>query len=325
MRRNAVRSARRDRVGAKTEARRSQPARKASAKGVDAGVVDSGGRSAQESMGNVGGAVGPQPSSEGGSPSRYRDFESLFVLLLTVVFMWLSVRLVAALRRRAVVTSPVARRLHQLERVLRVLLVGLLAWSAWRVVNPRPEVAPWLILGLFVTFLWAARNLLVDIATGLILRAEGALVMGRVVELSGQPAGVIEHIGFRGLRLRDDRSRRWSVPYRSLAKVPFVRSQPSASRHQIRLRVVANSSTEIRHAVLEAVATAPYVRVGAPVHIERDPLEPSEWTVDVALIDRRFFPALEGELADRVERMLSARGTGSVSEPDPVPAGTRVA
>ena len=243
---------------------------------------------------------GRAPPPSGGTPL-------IPILLPAILATWLVMRLARAVRRRALAESPIATALSRFERVAYAVLVGLVAWFGWWWVSPSRDVALWggLVLGVFV--LWSTRNLLPDVAAGLVLRAEGTLTRGSVLELRDEGAGVVEHLGYRSLALRDDRGRAWWVPYRALAQAPFMRSERHGSRHRFHVRVPASGEGDVRRVVEQAVAIAPYVRVGEPVHVERNPLQTDEWTVEVGLVDRKYFSALQGELAERIDRVLRGR------------------
>lgn len=246
-------------------------------------------------------AVSPDVDMPAGSE---REPGIALILLLVALAAWLLLLLVRATRRRALEESPISRALLRIERGLSVLVAFLVFSMALRWLNPGSTALVWGVVAATGIVLWSTRNLLPDLAAGVALRLERAVSPGMVIQPEGERGGTIERVGFRGLTLRDDRGRAWSVPYRVLTRAPFVRSDSELARHQLRVRIAAEPGRHVRRAVEEAVAMSPYVRVGAPLRVERDLIEPRVWTVDVALIDRRYFSAMEGELAERVERVL---------------------
>ena len=175
-----------------------------------------------------------------------------------------------------------------------VVLGGLLA-AIQILYGPETTMWRWLTLGVLGLTAWACRGALSDWASGLVLRAEGALrAGGRIVTPSGP--GRIRGLGLRSAEVEGEDGRVLRLPYTNLAQASIeIDSEDAAARsHTFRVTVAqpvdaaavsARMMTEALLSPWSSAQPAPSVRVldhdEGSVHFEV-----TVYPVDAALVSK---------------------------------------
>jgi hypothetical protein len=188
----------------------------------------------------------------------------------------------------------------------RLAGVGAAAVVVWGAIALFPRVAPelrWgLVIGLGAVLVFAARSILPDAFSGLVLILERRIRPG--MRLEGEDfAGAVVRVGWRSILLRGSRGF-VEVPNRRVVSTP-VRTSPSA-RHELVLHLdPARGASELRRAIEDAVIASAWAAPSAQVRVHRDPKDPARWVVRLRLLDARFAPAFDAHLPEHLERILS--------------------
>lgn len=133
----------------------------------------------------------------------------VLILLVASLMLWLSRRLIRALRRQMQQRASDPEQIKRLETLARVVryvcavviasVSGLLVLAELGV-SIAPLLASAGVIGIAVGF--GAQSLIRDYFNGLFMLLENQLCQGDVVELGGK-AGLVEEITLRHIRLRD--------------------------------------------------------------------------------------------------------------------------
>ncbi|MEZ4288012.1 MAG: mechanosensitive ion channel family protein [Polyangiales bacterium] len=204
---------------------------------------------------------------------------------------------------------PRNRALQRLMDVLRnffgfVMILALVS-IVLRLIPADPGVgALVVILGVMGVLTWSLRDLLADLAAGIILVFERRIRPGMWVSGTGFH-GSVERRGLRATWLRDGQGHQLAVPNRVLIRDPMVCETVGDTEHEVVVRLENHDNAKsIRHCLMDAVLGSPWVLAGALPTVLRDPTDPQLWRVRSRLLEPRFAVQFEGELLERVEELL---------------------
>lgn len=187
----------------------------------------------------------------------------------------------------------------------RVAGLAAAAVVVWGTVALFPKVAPeirWgLVIGVGAVVVFAARGVLPDAFSGLVLVLERRILPGMRVE--GEAfAGSVLRIGWRSTHLRGSRGL-VEVPNRRLLSAP-VRVTPAAE-HELVLHLDPDRPVErLRRSIEDAVIASAWTAPRAGVRVHRDARDPRRWVVRVRLLEPSFAPRFDAQLPERLEAVL---------------------
>ncbi len=244
----------------------------------------------------------------------------LGLLTITLVLLLLA-EMTARLRNGLEPEGLLPRATWALQSLLRLVAVvfGLGAagalvpqWLSWTI--PFAVAGAALALG-YIT----VRDLLPDAIAGISLWAERRIHEGAWLEGPGF-GGVVEHVGFRAIEIRDNQGRRVIVPNRQLLDATVVEGARFVA-HEMDVRVQAERpASQVRQLLLEAVRVSPWVAPGGGTTLVRDASDAQRWRIRARLLDGRFAARFEGALREQVEEALSQPGGQGMSPAQTNPA-----
>ncbi len=174
---------------------------------------------------------------------------------------------------------------------------------------------PWVVLAVAVAVGWSIRDLLPDLFAGAILVAERRVRPGVWLRTEGR-GGTVERLGLRVTWLRDDLDREVAIPNRYLLSDSMVLTETRVTPHETTVRLSTTDAVSARRALSDAVATSPWVPLGAEVALHQDGDEPHRWTVQISLRRLSDGARFDGDLHHRVEAILQHRPTSAATGSD---------
>ncbi|HJK96963.1 MAG TPA: mechanosensitive ion channel family protein [Polyangiaceae bacterium LLY-WYZ-14_1] len=236
------------------------------------------------------------------------------VALVAVVGFFLVVRLAGRGRQQV-------RRGGLVDRGLAlIILAGRLAMTAAVIVLLANLIPGWVTpvaLAALVAVGWSARDIAPDLLAGLVLLAERRVLPGMEVSASGVE-GVVEARGLRATVLRDERGRRVTLPNRHLLRAPLRVRGDGGRVHEASIQLPDGADRDaaaLRAALLDTVATSPWVPAHARPEVRRDGDVRGRWWVRTELLDERHAGFFDGELLERLaERYPGMAGPSPPTE-----------
>ena len=152
---------------------------------------------------------------------------------------------------------------------------------------------------------WSVRDMLPDVAAGLVLASERRVRPGQWIS-GPEYAGLVTSVGLRVTWLQDSAGRAVALPNRHLMR-PMVADDSRWPAVEVQLKVPSGIPAQrVREAIQEAVLLSPWSASPARAEAIHE-AEAGSWRVRVSLPEARHAERFEGALREHVSEILGER------------------
>ena len=162
---------------------------------------------------------------------------------------------------------------------------------------------PYAVIAMGVALGWSTRELLRDLASGVVIILEGRVQPGMRIE-SGNHRGVVQRLGFRAVYITSADGGVTSIPNREVTSSPFELDPISNPPIALKLHVPDDLSPRfVREELTTMALLSPHVAPEYPPQIVQDPVNRGLWEVRCRLTSLSY----EGRFRGTMEKMIEAR------------------
>jgi small-conductance mechanosensitive channel len=163
---------------------------------------------------------------------------------------------------------------------------------------------PWVLVAAGVALGWSARDLLRDLLAASVLLLERRIRPGVRLKTEDQ-AGVVTRMGFRAVFIASDSGGELGLPNRIFLSRSYALDDDPHLPMEIKLRIQSAQSTDqIRDALVEMALFSPFIAPGHRPEAVRDPENAAIWLLKCRLLSSDFVKAFEGALEEQIEASL---------------------